>query len=146
MGVDRVELRQATCPANTLQSAPVVVDCSFTPGKVIGIGLVIPWGHAYLTGLAIAQAQQIVIPRTGDSWFTSDDEKLQFDYNDQIYSGSWQVFTYNTDEVNDHSWYLRFYIQELTAKQEAVAKQQLTPADLAAVANLDLATTGQTGG
>lgn len=133
MAVDRVELRQATCQPQTAQSAAVEVDVSFAPGKVVGIGLVIPWGHAYLTGLAIAQAHQVVIPYSGSSWFTSDDEKLTFDYNDRIYSGQWSVFLFNTDLVNPHSWYLRFYVQELTPEQETVAAQQLTPADLAEV-------------
>lgn len=134
MSVDRVELRQATCPANTLQSAAREVDVSFPRGKVIGIGLVIPWGHAYLTGLAIAQAHQIVIPRTGSSWFVSDDERFTFDYADQIFSGQWSVFLYNTDVVNDHTWYLRFLIQELSPVQEGIAQQQLTPADIASAA------------
>ena len=134
MPVDRVELRQASCPANTPQSTPVEVDVSFTPGRVVGLGLVIPWGHAYLTGLAIAQAHQIVIPRTGGSWFVSDDERFTFDYHDQIWSGQWSVFLYNTDEANDHTWYLRFFIQELTPTQEAQATQALTPAALQDVA------------
>lgn len=138
MGVDRVELRQASCPANTLQAGALEHDVSFTPGKVVGIGLVIPWGHAFLTGLAIAQAHQVVIPRTGSSWFTSDDEKFAFDYHDQIWSGQWSVFVYNTDIVNAHTWYLRFYIQELTPTQESQVQAAISPSDLAAVAAPDV--------
>lgn len=141
MGVDRWELRQATCPANTPQSTPVEVDCSFTAGQVLRVGLVVPWGHAYLTGLAIAQAHQIVIPRTGASWFTSDDEKLWLDVSDQILSGQWSVFVYNGDQANAHTWYLRFGIQELTPAQEATAAQQLTPADLVTAASPDTTVT-----
>lgn len=132
MGVDRWELRQASCPANTPQSAPVEVDCSFPQGQVLRIGLVIPWGHAYLTGLAIAQAHQVVIPRSGTSWFTSDDEKLWLDYADALMSGAWSVLLYNQDQANSHTWYLRFGVQELTPAQETVVAQQLTPAALAA--------------
>lgn len=135
-----MELRQATCPANTPQATPLEVDVSFPAGKVVGIGLVIPWGHAFLTGLAIAQAHQIVIPRTGASWFTSDDERLTFDYNDQLMSGGWSVFTYNTDIVNPHSWYLRFYVQELTAAEEAQVANEVTATDLVGVAAADVST------
>lgn len=129
-----MELRQATCPPGTAQGAAIETDVSFTRGKVLAIGLVIPWGHAFLTGLAIAQAHQIVIPRSGSSWFVSDDEKMSFDYNDQIYSGQWSVFTYNADVANSHTFYLRFFIQELDLAQEAVAKQELTPAQIQEVA------------
>lgn len=140
-----MELRQATCPANTPQSTPLEVDVSFPAGKVVGIGIVVPYGHAFLTGLAIAQAHQIVIPRSGTSWFVSDDERLTFDYHDQLMSGGWSVFTYNTDIVNPHTWYLRFFVQELTPAEEAKVANEVTATDLIGVAASDVSTPSDEG-
>lgn len=135
MGVDRWELRAVTCPANTPQSTPAVADCSFTPGRLLKVGIVIPYGHAYLTGLAIEQAGQIVIPYTGDSWIVGDNETLWLDVADQLASGQWSVSAWNGDEANDHSWYLRFAVQENRPAAPPATAAPITPAAIAAAAS-----------
>lgn len=111
---DRVEIRSVTCPANTPQSAPIETDLSFHPGEVGRIEIVIPAGHAYVTGLAIAQAHGIIIPASGGQWLQGDDDIVHWPVQDFLNNGSWSAFTYNTDPTYDHTWFLRFLVAENT--------------------------------
>lgn len=109
---DRVQLAAFTVPPATSQAAPAVQDVSFPAGKVVQIEVVIPDGHAGVTGLAIMQSQSIVIPASGNVWIVSNDEKIIWDYRDVLNNGSWQLSGYNNDQTNPHTFYLRFLVAE----------------------------------
>lgn len=124
----RVEIRQVTSAAGTAQSAAVETNLSFDPGIVRAIEILIPAGHAGETGIAIAQAHQIIIPYDGTDWIIGDDNLLTWPVDDYLQTGSWSAFTYNTDAFNDHTWYVRFHVDELGAAVSTAAPQPLSEA------------------
>lgn len=117
--VDRVELFKVTCPPLTAQAAAIETLLIFPPGIVREWEIVIPDGHAGVTGLALAQAHQIVIPARGANWIVSNDEKINWPYRDVLNNGAWSAFAYNTDPINPHSWYLRALVAENPIAQAA---------------------------
>lgn len=107
----RVYAFTATCPAGTPASAPVAQVTSFPPVPVEAIELIVPDGHSGLTGIAIQQAHQAVIPLNAGQFLITNDEKMNFPVQDYLDNGDWQVIMYNTD-VYPHSFYLRFLCQD----------------------------------
>lgn len=127
MTAQRVVARKITVPAGTLSSAPLSTDVSFDQGTVTRVEIVIPDGHAGLTGLALQQAQQQIIPEDAGTWVISNDETIGWDVSDYLNNGNWQTLAYNTD-VFDHSFYLRFLIEVIDTTAQAAAVAQFTAA------------------
>lgn len=110
----RVIARQVTVAAGVPASAPVATDISFDPGIVQRVEIDIPDGHSGLTGLALQQAHQQVIPFDVGTWIVGNDDALRWELEDFIDNGNWQALAYNTD-VFDHTFYLRFLVVEVGA-------------------------------
>lgn len=110
----RVLTRQVTVPAGTPSSAPVAVDLSFSQGSVTEVHIVIPDGHAGFTGIALAQANQQVIPEDTNSWIIGNNEPVYLPLSDYLNNGNWQAVMYNTD-VYDHAFHLRFLVDDVAA-------------------------------
>lgn len=128
----RVEIRQVTSPAGTAQASAAETDLSFDPGIVQAIEILIPAGHAGETGIAIAQAHQVIIPYDGADWIIGDDNLLTWPVSDYLQTGSWSAFTYNADQFNDHTWYVRFHVDGLGAVTTFAAPQALSAAAIMA--------------
>ena len=124
----RVEIREAVAPLGTPQSAPVEIDLSFDPGTVTEIEIVIPDGHGGATGIAIAQAHGIIIPYSGSVFIIGNNEVIHWPVQDFLNNGSWSAFVYNTDTEYDHTFYLRFLINENPRAIQAAIAQPLQPA------------------
>ena len=120
-------------PAGTAISAPTSTSCAFAQATVQAIEIVIPDGHAGLTGLALAQAHQQIIPQNLGQWIISNDEKLTFPVEDYGNNGDWQAIAYNTD-VYDHNFYLRFLCADITPPPAGL----LNPATAALAVSPDL--------
>ena len=105
------EIRSYTIsvPAGTPIAAPVEVDCTFPPRAVDRVEIIVPPGPNGVLGFYIANSGVQVIPYDSDDWIISNDEKIVWDLDSQITSGSWQVFAYNTG-VNNHTFYVRFLL------------------------------------
>ena len=127
MPIDRVELRSVTCPPATLQAAPLVQDISFPLGAVRELEIIVPAGHAFITGIAIMQSQQIVIPYTGSVWVISDDESIKWPYDDRLKNGSWQVSCFNLDPTYAHTWYLRFLVDSRASQPSRTIARPIDP-------------------
>lgn len=123
---DRIPAFRVTVPAGTAVAAPVTVDVSFPQATVTEIEIVIPDGHAGFTGLALAQAQQQVIPDNDGNWIISNDEKIRWPVANTLDNGNWQAVMYNTD-VYDHSFYVRFLLDNPTAPAATTAFATGTP-------------------
>lgn len=110
-----------TVPAGTALISPLAQ--SFALGVVVvdRIEVMIPPGHAGLTGLAILYGGVPLVPwQTGNVPLTSladflvgDDKDWQFSVGFQI-SGPLQIRAFNTD-VYDHSFYLRAEVRDVAA-------------------------------
>ena len=111
----RVEIFQVTAAAGTLQSAAAETPLEMAPGIVRELEIIIPSGHAGLTGLAIAQAHQIIIPSKGSVWIIGDGEPIRWPLDNFLDADTWSAYSYNTDPLFPHSWYLRFLVDEIEA-------------------------------
>lgn len=109
---DRVEPFTVTIPANTPQAAPVERNTSFSPGRVVHLEVLVPPGHNGLTGFSIAQAHQPIYPERAGTFIVANNERFEWEMEDDIDSGNWQLFGYNLSLIA-HSFYLRFYVVEL---------------------------------
>lgn len=126
---EREEVFDVTVTAGTKRTAPVSTSVSFAPGFVVGIEIVVPPGPAGLSGVALAQAHQPVLPRTLGAFFIGDDEIIRRDLEGYLNTGDWQVVGYNED-INDHTFEVRFQVREVTAAiatTPATAPLELTP-------------------
>lgn len=114
---ERIEIFTITCPPGTAQSSPQQTDLTIDPGRVDRIDLRIPPGHAFITGIAIASAHQILIPNKGAAWIFGDDDREVYDTESYPDTGSWQAFTFNADTVNAHTWQVKFHVTELEVRR-----------------------------
>lgn len=130
----RIEIFTVTAQPNTPQSSAVEVELSFAQGIVRQIEIVIPAGHAGLTGLAIAQAHQVVIPASGATWIIGDNEPIKWPLENYLDADTWSAFAYNTDAVYPHSWYLRFLIDEIEAPSVSAPRGPIAVGDIYAAA------------
>lgn len=132
---------KVTVPAGTATATPTSTSVAFDQATVQTIEIVIPDGHAGLTGIALAQAHQQIIPQNTGQWIISNDEKLSFPVEDFLDNGDWQAICYNTD-VYDHSFYLRFLCADIVAPPVAALNPAAAVFAIGAGAQPDTADTG----
>jgi hypothetical protein len=117
-------------PAGTPQSAPVSLDCTFPPRRVDTIEVIAPPGSNGAVGFFIANSNLRVIPFQSDAWLIVNNEKIVWQLDGYIDSGSWQVFGYNTG-IAAHSLYFRFLLSLTTASSGSVLTAPLDTSALA---------------
>lgn len=111
---NRFEVFDVAVPAGTAKTAATETDTNFAQGTVTSVEIVIPDGHAGLTGITILQAHQQVIPWTAGAFIVGNAEVIRWDVAGFLDNGSWSVRCYNTD-VYDHTFHLRFLVNENSA-------------------------------
>jgi hypothetical protein len=106
-----------TCPANTAESAFTLTDVPVETAWVWTVNVRIPPGHAGLTGIALVDSAQFILPYGGinPAWLIGDDDDLEFPYGDQVGSNV-VLATYNTDDTYDHGWQVRLVYTPMTLK------------------------------
>ncbi len=109
---DRIESFTVAVPAGTAQATPQETSLVFPPGVVEAVEIVIPSGHFGLTGIALAQAHQRIIPRDGTSFLVAEDEVIRWALDGYLNTGDWQAFAFNAD-IYAHSFYLRFLVRKI---------------------------------
>lgn len=119
---DRVEAFTVTVPASTAASAPVTQALPLGLADVLSVEIVIPDGHAGLTGLRFYYSGEQIIPRSG--WIIGNDHHLDWPLTRYPERGDWSARAYNTD-VFEHSFYLRFLLSDLGRDYAAPAPLQL---------------------
>lgn len=140
---DRVEIFDVECPPATLPAAPLEVAVNFDPGLVEKVWVVIPDGHAGITGIILAVAHEPVVPfnrrvSPTAAWrfIEGNDESIPFDLTGYPDSGQWSVWLFNED-ANAHQWQLRFEVNEL---RHAEPELSTGPAPIATTASGEAAT------
>lgn len=130
----RIEIFDIECAPSTPASTPVEVLTPFPPGLVEKVWIVIPDGHAGLTGIALAVAHEPVVPRQTrghptESWrfVEGNAESIPFDLDNYPDSGAWSAWVFNTDLLLHH-WQLRFEINELPRTTSVVTPAEPVPA------------------
>ena len=111
---DRVEFFDITCPANTPPSAAVEVGFNYYPGVPRKVTIIIPDGHAGLTGIALGYGHQPVIPRTAGAFISSNDEHIPLDLTNYPAGPLWSAFVCNND-TQSHVWGVMLELDEIPA-------------------------------
>jgi len=130
--VIRVEVLTVTCPAATPQAAAIETPFHFPPGRVERVEITIPAGHAFLTGIQLAESHTPLVPWTAGQFIIGDDDHLAYEIVDPLQNGSWSVFTYNTDQQYPHTWQVRWLVRDLATIRKSSGLQLLSPAAIAA--------------
>jgi len=107
----RIESFRVVVPAGTLPTAPLETDVSFEPGEVQYVDVVIPSGHAGLTGIALGRNGAQVWPSRVRGFITADAATFRYNLERAGNSGRWSTFTYNVSAFA-HSFYLYFAVYD----------------------------------
>lgn len=100
-------------------------------GTVRRIVIVIPDGHAGLTGIALGYGHNAVIPRTGRNYYSGNDRVVQFDYADTNSGVAWSAFLCNLD-LQAHAWEVDFELDETPDAGGISSPSFIAPADILA--------------
>lgn len=109
---ERVESFSVSVPAGTLSTAPQLTSIGFAPGEIERVEIMVPSGHAGLTGFQLALGAQPIIPFTAGAFIVADGETLNWPLEGYPNSGAWQCRAFNTD-VYAHSFHFRFLLREI---------------------------------
>lgn len=85
-----------TVPAGTLQANPQVTELAMPPRIVRRVEVTVPPGPHGLVGLQLTSGGQQMIPINRGQFLTPDGRTLEFDLDDYITSGAWELTAYNT--------------------------------------------------
>jgi hypothetical protein len=119
---DRVETFDVTCAASVAAADAVEVPFVYDPGIPRRVTIIIPDGHAGLTGIALGYGHQAIIPRTVGRFISSNDEHVAFDLTNYPGGPIWSAFVCNND-TQAHVWEIILELDEIP---------ESTPADIVA--------------
>lgn len=126
---DREQLDDVTCAQNIAPGNAVEVPLGFQPGVLIGFEIVIPDGHAYLTGIALGFAHGLVYPFGVGTFYEGNDDIIKRFVRDSNPGVAWSAFVYNQD-AQSHAWQVRFMFDELGTAPTNSNTSTLTVADI----------------
>jgi hypothetical protein len=126
-----VQVVEPSCAANTPASSPIATQVGISTAWLWEVNVRIPPGHAGLTGIALVDGGQFVVPYglTMAQWLVGDDDDLTFPYDEQIGSKV-DLFTYNTDNTNVHAWQVRLVYTPMSAYLDDTSDILVTPMGL----------------
>ena len=107
---------EPSCVAGTAASAYTLTACPINLAWLWRAEFRIPPGHAGLTGIAMVDSGQFIVPFGGQApaWLIGDDDLLEYPYGKEL--GSNVAFaTYNTDTTYDHGWQVRLIYTPMSA-------------------------------
>src|SRR2546427_11360384 len=109
MAAREIQAFTVTIPAGTPAAVPQVTNLTMPARIVERVEVVVPSGWNGLAGFALGAAGQPVIPYNRGAWIVASGETLAWDLADQISSGAWQLFGYNTG-LFAHTLQIRFLL------------------------------------
>lgn len=112
-------------PAGTTIAVPFTQALVMPAVIVVSIGVLVPPGPRGTMGFSLGAAGVAVIPATPGTWFVVDDYADEWPLENQISSGAWEFFGYNTGQF-PHTVYLRFMVN--LPGLQALAQPQPLPA------------------
>lgn len=138
---ERVRTVSITTPPNTPPSAPRETVWAVGRGVVDRLEVVIPDGHAGLTGLAVVWGARQVWPYEAGEWIIGNDEVVRVSLGLYV-TDSLVVRTYNVDDTYVHSHHLRAYVVDPERELPLVG----TPPPTATLLELPPPTESEVGG
>jgi len=101
-------------------------------GTIRKIRIVIPAGHAGLTGIALGYGGNAIVPRSTGAFYSGDDRIVDIDFTDNVPDVPWSAFLYNLDTLNTHSWEVDFDLDDSSNDLTATAPAVISPAAIVA--------------
>ena len=97
-----------TIPKNTSENDPYEQKLQISSGILHQVSVVIPPGHAGLTGCALDIGLHQIAPTNQNEWFKGDDTRWMYPEYIEIPPGEHELNLrgYNTDDTYDHSFIL----------------------------------------
>lgn len=130
---NRIEPFTVTVPAGTPIAAYQKTNLSMQDGRIDRIQIRIPPGPSGLVGFRLAHSGQSVIPYTGERWFVTDSDKLDWDTEGYPENDAWQLWAYNTD-IYDHVIYVWMHVTDRAANPvitiQPLAITPVSPAEI----------------
>lgn len=130
-GATEVRQFQVTCAAGTAQAAPQVTNLVMPTREVLNIRIRVPPGPNGNMGFALGAAGNPVIPVAAGTFIIASDEVIEWALEQQIDSGAWQVFMFNTG-IFPHTIYLLFTVELPDLPAALAINQPLAVTDLVA--------------
>lgn len=134
---DREQLADVTCAQSIAPTNVVEVPLAFQSGVLVGFEIVIPAGHAGLTGIALGFGHGLIYPFGAATFYEGDDDVIRRFVRDSNPGVAWSAFVYNQD-LESHQWQVRFMYDELGTTPTNTNTTTLTVADIASAATADL--------
>lgn len=125
----RFESAVVTCPVTRPITNPIVVPLGFQGGVLQRIRILIPAGHAGLTGIALGYGGNPTVPNGVDAYYSGDDREIVLDYIDNVQGVSWSAFVCNLDGIG-HSWEVDMEFNEVNVTNATTTIAPLSPADI----------------
>jgi hypothetical protein len=119
------------CGANRPSTNQLQVPLNFPGGYLRIIRIVIPAGHAGLTGIALGYGGNPTIPFGNQQFYFGDDREIIIDYTDNVPGVNWSAFVFNTDDLN-HSWEVDMDFDEIGASNATSSIVPVSPTDILA--------------
>lgn len=110
----------------------------FAGGVLRHFEIVIPPGHAGLTGIALGYGHRGVIPYGELAFYSGDDDKIERNYTDIVPGVPWSAFLCNLD-LQAHVWEIRFDLDELDTLPASARSAPIAPSDIIAAGNASFA-------
>jgi len=101
-----------TIPANTSKAAPKEIYLELEGELLTEVHIVIPPGHAGLSGIAVFYGIKQLFPLPPGEWLYGDNERILFPERWEIpfAKASLRILGYNEDDTYEHSFIIRFIV------------------------------------
>lgn len=127
----RFESQVVTCLSARLPSNPIRQPLTFSGGILRRIHVLIPAGHAGLTGIALGYGGNPTVPFGNQAYYSGDSREIILDYLDNNPGVSWAAFMCNIDTIS-HSWEVDMEFDDVAGNTTATVLTPLSPTDIIA--------------
>ena len=128
---DAIYAFNVTCPANISVANPVEVALPTPPQVLQAVSIVIPDGHAGLTGIAIGYGHTPVHPDNIGGFISGNGETVPFEVEGDPGGVPWSAFLINND-LTSHSWQVRLSMSDVPTAKAITPPTPLAPAAILA--------------
>lgn len=127
----RQEATIVSCGPVRPQTNALQVPLGFPGGVLRIIRIVIPAGHAGLTGISLGYGGNPTIPLGNQSFYFGDDREIIIDYTDNVPGVNWSAFVFNTDALT-HRWEVDMDFDETDVTNATTTIAPVSTADILA--------------
>ena len=103
-------------PKDTAEVSPQTSYITLVAGAIEGLGLIIPMGHAGLSGIRMSQESTLLVPTEASQWLKGDNEKFYNDVRHTIVEEAGPLYrltitAFNTDDTHAHVFLVLVWVE-----------------------------------